>query len=98
MMAERDANLKRQMDSIEKLTPDMPNYQEELEKQIEDFVLTVPIQNRTSLTKYVARRKMVLNIFDNILEKEKVLAKMEVILMKKFYMTYSFNRNRPQLL
>lgn len=75
MMAERDANLKRQMDSIEKLSPDMPDYQEKLEKQIEDFVLTVPIQNRTSLTKYVARRKMVLNIFDNIMEKEKLLAK-----------------------
>lgn len=75
MMAERDANLKRQMDSIEKLSPDMPNYQAELEKQIEDFVLTVPIQNRTSLTKYVARRKMVLKIFDNILENEKILAK-----------------------
>ena len=41
-------------------------YSEELKKEVEELVRTIPLQNKTSLTHYVARRKLVLDLFDKI--------------------------------
>lgn len=68
--AERDAEIKKQIKQIEKLMPTDKDYQKELKAQIQEFVQIIPLQNRVSLSQYVARRKLVLEIFSKILHKE----------------------------
>ena len=70
IIAKRDAEIKRQIEQLEKLNTKSPKYKEELEEKINDLVKTIPLQNRTALTHYVARRKLVLELFDKILKKQ----------------------------
>lgn len=61
--ARQDAELKRQIDEINTLSPTDINYQEELNRRAEALVQNVPLQNRTALSQYIARRKIVLSLF-----------------------------------
>lgn len=71
MEAEKDNQIKEKLESLRTLTPDKTeNYQEELQKMVDEFVKLIPLQNRTALSKYVARRKLVLELFRQILNKE----------------------------
>jgi hypothetical protein len=49
------------------------DYPEKLETEIKKLVAIIPLQNKTSLTHYVARRKLVLDLFDKILAKKLVI-------------------------
>ena len=69
IMARQDAELKRQFDEINLLSPTAQNYQEELDRRAEALVMSVPLQNRTALAQYIARRKIVLSLFQKILDK-----------------------------
>lgn len=73
--ARRDAALKAEFEKVKALTPDKNEYQQQLKEHVEAFTRLVPLQNRTNLTKYIARRKLVLEIFKTILENEKKNAK-----------------------
>lgn len=73
--ARRDAALKAEFEKVKALTPDKTEYQQQLKEHVEAFTKLVPLQNRTNLTKYIARRKLVLEIFKTILENEKKNAK-----------------------
>ena len=66
--ARQDAEIKRRLDEIALLSPTDTHYQEELRKRAEELVLSVPLQNRTALAQYVARRKIVLSLFKKILD------------------------------
>lgn len=69
--AEKDNQIKEQIEALKSLTPDKTDdYQNELRKRVNEFVTLIPMQNRTALSKYVARRKLVLEVFDQILNKE----------------------------
>lgn len=69
--AEKDNKIKEQLKELQSLTPDKTeNYQTELQKKVDELVTLIPMQNRTALSKYVARRKLVLDLFDQILKKE----------------------------
>lgn len=69
--AEKDNRIKEQLKELQSLTPDKTeNYQTELQKKVDELVTLIPMQNRTALSKYVARRKLVLDLFDQILKKE----------------------------
>ncbi len=65
-----DAEIKQSMDNLEKLDTRNPNYDQELEKEINRLVKAIPQQNKKSLTHYVARRKLVLNLLDKILARQ----------------------------
>jgi hypothetical protein len=65
-----DASLKKAVDDLEKLDSANPNYQTELKKAVDDLVKTIPLQNKKALTHYVARRKLVLELFQKILKNE----------------------------
>ncbi|MFY7813943.1 MAG: ATP-binding protein [Chryseobacterium taeanense] len=65
-----DASIKASIDKLELLDTRSENYNEELKKEVEKLVKTIPLQNKTSLTHYVARRKLVLDLFQKILDKK----------------------------
>lgn len=68
--AQQDAEIKQQVENISALVPTDANYQDRLKEHIDEFVRTIPLQNRTALSQYVARRKLVLDIFEKILDGE----------------------------
>ncbi len=65
-----DASIKETIDNLDKLDTTAPNYHEELEKEVQKLVRSIPIQNKVSLTHYVARRKLVLELFNKINKKQ----------------------------
>jgi hypothetical protein len=64
-----DASIKESIDNLNKLDTTAENYNEELRKEVNKLVRTIPLQNKTALTHYVARRKLVLDIFQKILDR-----------------------------
>lgn len=70
LAAKRDADIKQRYERLKKLSPEEDDYQEKLSEEVSSFVRLVPLQNRTNVTKHIARRKLVLEIFDMIMNKE----------------------------
>ena len=68
--AQQDAEIKKQFELIKSLNPADNDYQAKLRDKVNEFVATIPLQNRTALTQYVARRKLVLQLFEDILNGE----------------------------
>lgn len=68
--ARRDAELKAEYEKLKALLPNRKGYQQQLKERVTAFTKLIPLQNRTNLTKYIARRKLVLQIFDMILNRE----------------------------
>lgn len=69
-IANMDASIKKAVKDVEALDPTKSNYQEELQQLVNDFTSMLPEQNRNALSKYIARRKLVLELFDKILHNE----------------------------
>ncbi len=65
-----DASIKSSVDQLQKLDTTAPNYLEELKKEVDNLVNTIPLQNKKSLTHYVARRKLVLDLLGKVLDKK----------------------------
>jgi hypothetical protein len=70
IVAKKDAEIRKQIKKLDDLDTTQDDYQDKLAKQVNDFVKIIPQQNRTVLTQYVARRKLVLELFEKILAKE----------------------------
>ncbi len=69
--AQKDNQIKEKLEVLKTITPDKTeNYQNELQKMVNEFVTLIPLQNRNALSKYIARRKLVLELFGQILNKE----------------------------
>ncbi len=69
--AKQDANLKKQLEKIENLNPSKSDdYSKKLEKEVNELVQSIPVQNKTALAQYIARRKIVLELFDKILNRK----------------------------
>lgn len=69
--AEKDNLIKQQIEELKTITPDKTDeYQRKLQEKIDELVKVIPVQNRTTLCKYVARRKLILDLFGQILNKE----------------------------
>lgn len=67
-IAKSDSKIKKQIDQLDNLDPTSKDYQEDLNSRINKLVKEIPLQNRKALTHYVARRKLVLDLFDKILK------------------------------
>lgn len=67
-IAKSDSRIKKQVDQLDNLDPTSKDYQEDLNLCINKLVKEIPLQNRKALTHYVARRKLVLDLFDKVLE------------------------------
>lgn len=70
LVANKDASIKEQIDKINELNPTSLNYQNELEERTSSLVKAIPLQNRTDLTHAVARRNLVLELFEKTLENQ----------------------------
>lgn len=69
--AEKDNEIKQQICEIKSLTPSKDeSYKNEISERTDKLLVTIPLQNRTALSKYVARRQIVLELFELILKKE----------------------------
>lgn len=67
ILADNDAKIKKELEKIKLLDPTADNYSERLETITNTLVSQIPIQNRTALTQYVARRQLILKEFRYIL-------------------------------
>jgi len=70
LVAKKDIEIKKRIDALDKLAPNSSDYQEKLAEEIKALTKVIPLQNRTSLTQYVARRIMVLKLFQKALDYE----------------------------
>jgi hypothetical protein len=70
LVAKKDIEIKKRIDALNQLTPNNSDYQEKLTIEVKALTKEIPLQNRTSLTQYVARRKMVLKLFQKTLDYE----------------------------
>ena len=68
--AKADAKIKHLMDELKKIQPTSDNYEIDLGSRINELVKMIPLQNRTDITHYVARRKIVLEVFQKALDRE----------------------------
>jgi hypothetical protein len=70
LVAKKDIEIKKRIDKLNKLIPNRTDYQKKLETEVKALTKEIPLQNRTSLTQYIARRKMVLELFQKTLDYE----------------------------
>ncbi|MDR1882194.1 MAG: hypothetical protein LBR26_05355 [Prevotella sp.] len=70
LVAKKDIEIKKRIDALNRLTPNSTDYQKKLDKEVKELTRIIPLQNRTSLTQYIARRKMVLSLFQKTLDYE----------------------------
>jgi hypothetical protein len=70
VIAKKDAEIKKRVDSLDSLNPNEKNFQEKFTEEVTELTKAIPLQNRTELTHYVARRKLVLDLLDKILKRK----------------------------
>lgn len=68
--AKRDTEIFNQINSLKNLDPADKNFDVNLTTTIEKLTKEIPIQNRTALTHYVARRKIILELFEKVLDRK----------------------------
>lgn len=68
--AEKDAYLMKQKGKIQELNPLDKDYSKNLQEIANDMLKNTPLLNRVNLSKYVARRKIVLDVFQMVLSNE----------------------------
>lgn len=69
VMAKESAAFENSKQYLHQLDPASDDYDSRLTSLTENFVSSLPIQNRVTLSKYVARRKMVIELMDMILKR-----------------------------
>ncbi len=70
IIAKGDAEIKHQIKELSKLNTTEEDYNDKLRVQVDELVKAIPLQNKAALTHYVARRKLVLELFDKIIKKQ----------------------------
>lgn len=70
LLARQDAEYDEKIKKLEDINTLSPTYRKDLDSLVEDLVKTIPLQNRASLSRYVARRKMVIDLMEKLLDKK----------------------------
>jgi hypothetical protein len=72
LMAQKDAKFREHFRKIKKLKPDKTtDYQRNLDLAVVEFVKDIPFKDKILLAKYVARRRLIIEIFDDLLNNDK---------------------------
>lgn len=69
VMAQQSATYEKSITSLNQLNPASDDYQDKLSGIVDSLVSSIPMQNRATLSKYVARRKMVIELMSKILNR-----------------------------
>lgn len=69
VMAQENAKYEDEVQILNSLDPSSDDYQGKLSTIVDQLVESIPIQNRVTLSKYVVRRKMVIELMDKILNR-----------------------------
>lgn len=72
IMAQENAKYESAVQDLNYLDPSSDDYQSKLKEVVDDFVESIPVKNRVTLTNYVVRRKMVTDLMGKILNRELV--------------------------
>lgn len=70
LTAKKDAEIKTRIDALNNLIPGSKGFDQKFKDEIKELTKAIPLQNRTELTHYVARRKLVLDLFEKILDRK----------------------------
>lgn len=68
--AKIDATIKETIDRLNQLDTTSKDYDKKLKLEVKKLVKSIPQQNKIDLTHYVARRKLVLDLFEKILKRK----------------------------
>lgn len=80
--AKQDANIKSIIDSIDELTPGANDFNRKLNTKIKKVTELIPQYNRTELTKYITKRKVILELMQKTIDK-KLTCQQKTIKKKK---------------
>lgn len=69
-IAEIDASIKKSLDDLNQIDTTAKNYTEILKYKVEKLAREIPQHNKNTLTRYIARRKIVLELFSKVLDRE----------------------------
>ncbi|MDR0683025.1 MAG: hypothetical protein LBG15_14430, partial [Dysgonamonadaceae bacterium] len=67
LFAQKDAKFREHFCKIQLLNPNAKDYQNKLGSAVNEFVRDIPLKDKTSLSRYIARRRLVLEVFGNLL-------------------------------
>ena len=70
LIAKQDASYREKMLQLETLDTTSDNYQEDLENLVKDMSETIPLQSKESLSRYVTRRALVIELLDKLIHKK----------------------------
>jgi hypothetical protein len=71
LMAQKDAKFREHFRKIKSLKPDKTtDYQKDLDSAVVEFVKDIPFKDKILLAKYVARRRLVIEIFEDLLNND----------------------------
>ncbi|ERJ89109.1 hypothetical protein HMPREF1989_00029 [Porphyromonas gingivalis F0566] len=69
VLAKENAQYEESVQALNQLDPSSDNYQEELSNIVDQLVISIPTHNRVALSKYVTRRKMVIELMGKVLDR-----------------------------
>lgn len=69
IMAQQSATYEKSIQNLNKLDPSSDDYNSSLADIVDQLVESIPLVNKTSLSKYVVRRKMVIELMEKILKR-----------------------------
>lgn len=68
--ANRDMNIQKSIDQIRNLNPSDDSYQKDLDKMVADLSSNMSLKDKESLSRYVTHRKLVLDLMQQILDRQ----------------------------
>ena len=100
--AQVDASYNESVAKLDGLNTTQPEYQEELNKVVDELIKNTPLKNRTALSRYVARRSMIIELMRKILDHRTQVQQVgrnidEKILHNLIFSQHSDNPNESDL-
>ena len=100
--AQVDASYNESVAKLDGLNTTQPEYQEELNKVVDELIKNTPLKNRTELSRYVARRSMIIELMRKILDHRTQVQQVgrnidEKILHNLIFSQHSDNPNESDL-
>lgn len=75
LIAKQDAVYEEKVKQLEELNPTSETYQDDLEKLVKELSEAIPLQSKESLSRYVTRRALVLELFQKLIDKRTAVQK-----------------------